>query len=76
MFKVTNISKSVLIYQDKGKNYSINPGESIIVVNPPAESYLFHIEDLSKIESQINIEQEEKKEEEKKNKRRLIKNGS
>jgi len=64
MFKVTNISKSALRYQDKGINYGIEPGESIIVVNPPDESYLFHVEDLSKNSTLIK-EKEEKKEEKK-----------
>jgi hypothetical protein len=49
MFKITNISRSALRYQDKGRDYGIEPGQSIMVCNPPDESYLFHVEEIKEV---------------------------
>lgn len=71
MFKITNITKSALRHQDKGKTIGLEPGCSAIVYYAPREAYNFKIEDLDKPITN-HIELDEKKEEIK-TKRRLNK---
>ena len=51
MYKVKNIAKTILLVTDKGgKQTHLKPGESVDMLVPPAESYLFNVEKLEKTE--------------------------
>lgn len=44
---ITNIDQTVQkVMDDEGQLHWLSPGESFILTNPPAESYIFHVEEL------------------------------
>jgi Lhr-like helicase len=44
---LTNIDKTVQkVMDDNGQLHWLSTGESLVLTNPPAESYIFHIEEL------------------------------
>ena len=61
MYKVKNISKSILVVYDKGgKQTHIKPGESVEMLVPPKESYQFDVEKLEELKKKEKIIKEDK----------------
>ena len=56
MYKVKNIDKTVQVLQDKGKTIAIKPGETVLMVNPPKDSYIFKV-----TKTEVEEEKKEKK---------------
>jgi len=50
MKKVTNIDRTTQVLYDKGKQIMLEPGKSVLMVNPPKESYTFKVEEVEQVE--------------------------
>jgi dihydrofolate reductase len=86
-FIVTNIDQTVQrVINHQGQSIWISPGKSVLMQNPPKESYTFHIEPLTHESEKIYFEEfktegselktvaEVKEKQEKINKQKEVKN--
>ena len=54
--KVKNMSKSLQVLVDKGKTIYLEPGETVEMVNPPKDSWIFKVTKTEEVEKQKSIE--------------------